>query len=65
MGPGEVAGRVGPSGAGWGVGGGGGWAGMGRLGWNGPVSENVYTARKGVCNGGIKERAPIGVEKGK
>ena len=55
--PGGVAGRVGP--------GGGGVAGlMGRpqaghpprVGWYWPVAEteNVYTARKGVCNDRVK-----------
>ena len=43
-----------PRGAGWG----GGVAGVGRVGrrvgWYGPVAVNVYTARKGVCNGGVK-----------
>ena len=42
-----VAGRVG----GWG-GGPGGMA--GRVGWYGPAAVNVYTARKGVSNGGVK-----------
>ena len=58
-----VAGRVG-LGA-WGPGGGPGWAGWGRVGygvagrvgrwvgWYGPVAVKVYTARKGVCNGGV------------
>ena len=26
----------------------------GRVGWYGPAAVNVYTARKGVCNGGVK-----------
>ena len=58
---GWVAGRVGPGGGGTAglVGpGGGGVAGVGRVGrrvgWYGPVAVNVYTARKGVCNGGVK-----------
>ena len=51
----------GPGGAGWVEAGrvwlDGGW-GAGRVGrrvgWNGPVAENVYTAQRGVCNGEVK-----------
>ena len=56
MGPGggAVAGRVGPVGrvgpGGGGVAGRVGW----RVGWYGPVAENVHTARKFLCNGGVK-----------
>ena len=25
-----------------------------RVGWYGPIAENVHTARKGVCNSGVK-----------
>ena len=46
-GPGGVAGRMGRVGL---VGGGV----AGRVGWYGPAAVNVYTARKGVCNGGVK-----------
>ena len=58
----------GPSGAGWGVVWRAGWGrvgvvwgagwGLGRVGrrvrWYGPVAVNVFTARKGACNGGVK-----------
>ena len=65
MGPGGVwvggpdgDGPGGPGGPGgvWGGGQGGGEAGRvgRRVGWYGPVAENVYTTRKGVCNGGVK-----------
>ena len=61
--------RVGPGGGvGWRAGPGWGWVGgwgvgpvdgvagrVGRhVGWYGPVAENVQTARKGVCNCGVK-----------
>ena len=38
-----VAGRAGPGGCR-----------AGRVGWYGPAAVHVYTARKGVCNGGVK-----------
>ena len=73
---GGVESRVGPGGpvglrAGWGlvVGarGAGGGPGSGeagrvgrRLGWYGPIAENFYTARKGVCDGGVKNTLLLG-----
>ena len=31
-----------------------------RVGWYGPVAESVCTARKGVCNGGVKNALQSG-----
>ena len=49
-------GRVGggQGGAGWGDGVAGRMGWLGRVGWYGPAAVNVYTARKGVCNCGVK-----------
>ena len=50
-----VAGRVGPGRVwvGWSGGGEAGRVGR-RVGWNRPVAVNVHSARKGVCNCGVK-----------
>ena len=59
---GGEAGRVGPGGPGRvvgqvGLGGGpGGWL----VGWYRSVAENVHTARKDVCNGGVKNTLLLG-----
>ena len=62
---GGVAGLLGGQGGPGGVcggGPGGGEAGLvgRRVGWYGPVAVNVNTARKGVCNGGIKNARHAG-----
>ena len=54
----------GPGGAGWGWGGGAGGGEAGRVGrrvgWYGPVADNVHTARKEACNGRLKNMLQSG-----